>query len=102
MCAILVENSNIRAHILSNMVLSNGAKDGFKIMIEGGEKDGSRHSRLFDLKILVLSEMVLSDGKTTLFFKSLRESKWIERAYLKKLDPSLIVQHSCGLIENER
>jgi hypothetical protein len=108
-CATLVENSNMRAYILGNMVLSNDVKKGFQIMVEGGEKDGLWHSRrikdaflIFDLKILVLSELVLSGGKTTLFFKSLRESKWVERAYLKKLDPSLVVQHSCGLIEDER
>jgi hypothetical protein len=39
-CAILVENGNMRAHILGNMVLSNDVKKGFQIMVEGVEKDG--------------------------------------------------------------
>lgn len=109
MCAILVENSSVRAQVVGNMVLSTDVKKGFQIMIGGGESGGFWHSRrnkdaflICDLKILVLSEMVMSERETTLLFKSPKGLEWLERAHLKKLDPSLIVENTRGLIEDKR
>ena len=109
MCAILLEDSKVRAHILGNLVLSNDIKKGFQLITEGGEKDGFWHCRrnndaflILDLKILALSEMVLSDGRTTPMFKSLPWLRWVERAKLKRMDPSSIIQHTHGLLEDKR
>jgi hypothetical protein len=109
MCAILLEDSKVRAYISGNLILSNDVKKGFQIITEGGEKDGFWHCRrnndaflILDLKVLALSEMMLSDGKTTPMFKSLPGLRWAERAKLKRIDPSLIIQHTHGLIEDKR
>jgi hypothetical protein len=110
----LVENSQKTALSISNLFLSNNAlnclRQGFKVMIEGGQNRGYWHSRLStkiylisDLKILILSEMVLFDGNSY-FFKSLLGSKWIERAarLSKETDPKEVVRLTYILITDER
>jgi hypothetical protein len=110
----LVEKSQQTASSIKNLFLSNNVlkclQQGFKVMVEGGENRGYWHSRLStkiclisDLKILILSEMVLFDG-SSLFFKSLLGSKWVERAarLSKETDPREVVRLSYILIEDER
>lgn len=108
MCTRLVQDSQLTARIVGNIALSTDIRKGFEIMTEGGDSGGFWHARrsmeislIADFKILVLSEMILSDGKSKLFFKSLLGSKWIERVKVSKLDLSSIVELSRGLINDE-
>lgn len=109
----LVENSDVTASTIRKLFLSkdvlNCLRQGFKVMIEGGENRGFWHSRLStkaylmaDLKILILSEMVFFNG-TSCFFKSLLGSKWIERATKlgKEIDPREVVRLTYILREDE-
>jgi hypothetical protein len=109
----LVENSKETTSSLSKLNLPDAAlrclRHGFKVMVEGGDGRGFWHSRrstktylIADLKILILSEMLLFDG-TSFFFKSLLGSKWIDRAAVlcKETDPREVVRLTQILIDSE-
>lgn len=117
MCGTLLHDSNLVTTLVRDLALSEHARMyismGFHTMIEAGNPEGywfdrrrREGSQLSNLSIILLSEIILSNGKTGPYFKSLRGSQWFSSRTRHHggscMDPFLILKTTFGVIKNRR